>query len=170
MIFFVATPLIVGMMNFVVPLQIGARDVSFPYLNNLGFWLTAVAAMLVNISLFVGEFSQGGWVGEPPLTGLTASPGVGVDYYLWALQISGIGTTIGAIKRGHRHLRFESRSVVPAGPFRHFHLLIRDHLRRCQAENPPIALPSFPWPPLLSLLGAVRVSVGPRLAWHPQQP
>ncbi len=97
MIFFVATPLIVGMMNFVVPLQIGARDVSFPYLNNLGFWLTAVAAILVNISLFVGEFSQAGWVGEPPLTGLAASPGVGVDYYLWALQISGIGTTIGAI-------------------------------------------------------------------------
>jgi cytochrome o ubiquinol oxidase subunit 1 len=97
MIFFVATPLIVGVMNFVIPLQIGARDVAFPYLNNLGFWLTTVAAMLVNISLFVGEFSQGGWVGEPPLTGLAASPGVGVDYYLWALQISGLGTIIGGI-------------------------------------------------------------------------
>jgi cytochrome o ubiquinol oxidase subunit 1 len=97
MIFFVATPLIVGVMNFVIPLQIGARDVSFPYLNNLGFWLTAVAAILVNVSLFVGEFSQAGWVGEPPLSGLDASPGVGVDYYLWALQISGAGTLIGGI-------------------------------------------------------------------------
>jgi cytochrome o ubiquinol oxidase subunit 1 len=97
MIFFVATPLIVGIMNFVIPLQIGARDVAFPYLNNLGFWLTTVAAMLVNVSLFLGEFSQAGWVGEPPLSGLAASPGVGVDYYLWALQISGMATIIGGI-------------------------------------------------------------------------
>lgn len=97
MIFFVATPLIVGVMNFVVPLQIGARDVAFPFLNNIGFWLTTMAAMLVNLSLFVGEFSQGGWVGEPPLTGLADSPGVGVDYYLWALQISGIATIVGGI-------------------------------------------------------------------------
>ena len=97
MIFFVATPLLVGLMNFVVPLQIGARDVAFPFLNNIGFWLTTVAAMLVNLSLFIGEFSQAGWVGEPPLSGLPTSPGVGVDYYLWALQISGIGTIIGGI-------------------------------------------------------------------------
>ena len=97
MIFFVATPLVVGLMNFVIPLQIGARDVAFPFLNNIGFWLTTMAAMLVNISLFVGEFSQAGWVGEPPLSGLAASPGVGVDYYLWALQISGAATIIGGI-------------------------------------------------------------------------
>ncbi len=97
MIFFVATPLIVGVMNFVVPLQIGARDVAFPFLNNIGFWLTTMAAMLVNLSLFVGEFSQAGWVGEPPLSGLADLPGVGVDYYLWALQISGVATIIGGI-------------------------------------------------------------------------
>jgi len=97
MIFFVATPLIVGIMNFVVPLQIGARDVAFPFLNNIGFWLTAMAAMLVNLSLFIGEFSQAGWVGEPPLSGAANSPGVGVDYYLWALQVSGVATIIGGI-------------------------------------------------------------------------
>jgi cytochrome o ubiquinol oxidase subunit 1 len=97
MIFFVAMPFVTGLMNFVVPLQIGARDVSFPFLNNFSFWMTASGAALVMASLFVGEFAQTGWLAYPPLSGLAYSPGVGVDYYIWALQIAGVGTTLSGI-------------------------------------------------------------------------
>ncbi len=97
MIFFVAMPLVIGLMNFVVPLQLGVRDVAFPVLNSVGFWLTATGALLVNISLIVGEFARTGWLPYPPLSELAYSPGVGVDYYLWALQISGIGTLLAGI-------------------------------------------------------------------------
>lgn len=97
MIFFVAMPFIVGLMNFAVPLQIGARDVAFPYLNSLSFWLTVAGAILVNISLGVGEFARTGWLAYPPLSGLEYSPGVGVEYYLWALQISGMGTLLSGV-------------------------------------------------------------------------
>ncbi|MBV8973109.1 MAG: cytochrome o ubiquinol oxidase subunit I [Sphingomonadaceae bacterium] len=97
MIFFVAMPFMIGLMNFVVPLQLGIRDVAFPTLNSVGFWLTATGALLVNISLGVGEFSRTGWLPYPPLSELAYSPGVGVDYYLWALQISGAGTLLSGI-------------------------------------------------------------------------
>lgn len=97
MIFFVAMPLVIGLMNLVVPLQIGARDVAFPYLNSLSFWLFIVGVFLAMISLIVGEFAQTGWLAYPPLSEMQYSPGVGVDYYLWALQISGIGTLISGI-------------------------------------------------------------------------
>ncbi|MBB3939397.1 cytochrome o ubiquinol oxidase subunit 1 [Novosphingobium fluoreni] len=97
MIFFVAIPLVVGIINFVMPLQIGARDVAFPFLNNLSFWLTAAGAVLVMTSLFVGEFARTGWLGYAPLSELDYSPDTGVDYYLWALQIAGVGTTLSAI-------------------------------------------------------------------------
>ncbi|CAL4043308.1 Cytochrome bo(3) ubiquinol oxidase subunit 1 [Buchnera aphidicola (Takecallis arundicolens)] len=97
MIFFVAMPLIIGLMNFVVPLQIGARDVAFPFLNNLSFWLTVSGALLVNASLAIGEFAKTGWLAYPPLSELQYSPGVGVDYWIWSLQISGIGTTLSGI-------------------------------------------------------------------------
>ncbi|HEY2024010.1 cytochrome o ubiquinol oxidase subunit I [Paraburkholderia sp.] len=94
MIFFMAMTFMVGLMNLVVPLQIGARDVAFPFINSLSFWMTAVSAILVNISLVVGEFGQTGWLAYPPLSELQFSPGVGVDYYLWSLQLSGIGTLL----------------------------------------------------------------------------
>jgi cytochrome o ubiquinol oxidase subunit 1 len=94
MIFFMAMPFVIGLMNLVMPLQIGARDVAFPYLNSLSFWLTVAGAMLVNISLAIGEFAHVGWLAYPPLSELPFSPGVGVDYYIWALQISGIGTLL----------------------------------------------------------------------------
>ncbi|MEM6481736.1 MAG: cytochrome o ubiquinol oxidase subunit I [Pseudomonadota bacterium] len=97
MIFFVAMPLVVGLMNYVMPLQIGARDVAFPFLNNFSFWLTTSGAILMMISLFVGEFSTAGWLAYPPLSGSEFSPTVGMDYYLWALNISGIGTTLSGI-------------------------------------------------------------------------
>jgi cytochrome o ubiquinol oxidase subunit 1 len=97
MIFFMAMPFIVGLMNIVMPLQIGARDVAFPYLNNLSFWLTAAGAMLVNVSLAVGEFARTGWLAYPPLSELAYSPGVGVDYYIWSLQIAGIGTLLSGV-------------------------------------------------------------------------
>jgi cytochrome o ubiquinol oxidase subunit 1 len=97
MIFFVAMPLVTGFMNYVVPLQIGARDVAFPFLNNFSFWMTTFGAVLVMLSLFVGEFAKTGWLAYPPLSGLDFSPGVGVDYYIWALQIAGIGTTLSGI-------------------------------------------------------------------------
>jgi cytochrome o ubiquinol oxidase subunit 1 len=97
MIFFMAMPFMVGLMNFVVPLQLGVRDVAFPVLNAVSFWLTASGALLVNVSLLVGEFARTGWLAYPPLSELQFSPGVGVDYYLWALQISGIGTLLSGI-------------------------------------------------------------------------
>jgi len=97
MIFFVAMPIVTGLMNYVVPLQIGARDVSFPFLNNFSFWMTAAGAAIVMMSLFVGEFAQTGWLAMPPLSGISASPGVGVDYYIWSLQIAGVGTLLSGI-------------------------------------------------------------------------
>ncbi|MGD8174571.1 cytochrome o ubiquinol oxidase subunit I [Marinimicrobium sp. ARAG 43.8] len=94
MIMFMAMPFMIGLMNIVLPLQIGARDVAFPFLNNLSFWLSAGGAVLINISLALGEFAKTGWMAYPPLSELSSSPGVGVDYYIWALQISGIGTLL----------------------------------------------------------------------------
>src|SRR3984893_6543224 len=97
MIFFVAMPLVTGLMNFVVPLQIGARDVAFPFLNNFSFWMTTFGAVLVMMSLFVGEFARTGWLAYPPLSGIAFSPDEGVDYYIWSLQIAGIGTLLSGI-------------------------------------------------------------------------
>src|ERR1700676_401190 len=97
MIFFVAMPLVIGLMNFAVPLQLGVRDVAFPVLNSVSFWLTATGALLINVSLVIGNFARTGWMGYPPLSELAFSPDVGVDYYLWSLQISGIGTLLGGI-------------------------------------------------------------------------
>jgi cytochrome o ubiquinol oxidase subunit 1 len=97
MIFFVAMPFVIGLMNLVVPLQLGVRDVAFPTLNSVGFWLTATGALLVNLSLVIGEFARTGWLPYPPLSELTYSPGVGVDYYVWSLEISGVGTLVAGI-------------------------------------------------------------------------
>ena len=97
MIFFVAMPFVIGLMNFVVPLQLGVRDVAFPVLNSVSFWLTASGALLINVSLVIGNFARTGWLVYPPLSELAFSPDVGVDYYLWALQISGVGTLLSGI-------------------------------------------------------------------------
>ncbi|HTT04312.1 MAG TPA: cbb3-type cytochrome c oxidase subunit I [Steroidobacteraceae bacterium] len=97
MIFFMAMPFMIGLMNLVVPLQLGVRDVAFPTLNSVSFWLTAAGALLVNLSLVIGSFSRTGWLPYPPLSELTYSPDVGVDYYCWAIEISGIGTLITGI-------------------------------------------------------------------------
>src|SRR5579864_1777404 len=97
MIFFMAMPFVIGLMNFVVPLQLGVRDVAFPTMNNVSFWLSASGALLINVSLFVGEFARTGWLAFPPLSEKAFSPGVGVDYYLVALQISGVGTLLTGI-------------------------------------------------------------------------
>ncbi len=97
MIFFVAMPLVTGLMNYVMPLQIGARDVSFPFLNNFSFWMTAGGAVTIMLSMFLGEFARTGWLAYPPLSESAYSPGVGVDYYIWGLQIAGVGTTLSGI-------------------------------------------------------------------------
>lgn len=97
MILFVAMTFMFGLINCILPLQIGARDVSFPLLNSVSFWLTATGAVLLNLSLVVGQFAATGWLAYPPLSELAYSPGVGVDYYIWALQISGIGTLLAAV-------------------------------------------------------------------------
>src|ERR1700690_331603 len=97
MIFFVAMPFVVGLMNFALPLQLGVRDVAFPVLNSVSFWLTAAGVLLVNMSLVIGEFARTGWLAYPPLSEIAYSPGVGVDYYLWSLQISGLGTLLSGI-------------------------------------------------------------------------
>lgn len=97
MIFFMATPLLFGIFNYVIPLQIGARDVAFPFANNLGFWITFAGAILCNISLGIGNFGRVGWLAYPPLSDISGSPDTGMDYYLWSLQLSGIATTMGAV-------------------------------------------------------------------------
>jgi cytochrome o ubiquinol oxidase subunit 1 len=97
MIFFVAMGVVFGLINIILPLQIGARDVAFPFLNNLSFWFFTVGAMLLMISLVIGHFAATGWVSYPPLSGIQYSPGVGVDYWIWSLQISGIGTLLSAV-------------------------------------------------------------------------
>ena len=97
MIFFGSMPFIIGLMNFVVPLQLGVRDVAFPTLNSVSFWLTASGALLTNVSLVIGEFARTGWLPYAPLSETNYSPGVGVDYYLWALQIAGVGTLMSGV-------------------------------------------------------------------------
>jgi cytochrome o ubiquinol oxidase subunit 1 len=111
MIFFVAMPFVIGLMNLVVPLQLGVRDVAFPTLNSVGFWLTATGALLVNVSLVIGEFARTGWLPFPPLSELTYSPGVGVDYYLWSLEISGIGTLVAGINLVTTVLKLRTRGM-----------------------------------------------------------
>lgn len=97
MIFFVAMGLMFGLINLVLPLQLGARDVAFPFLNSVSFWLFAAGAVLVNISLAVGEFAAAGWLAYPPLSELAYSPGVGVDYWIWSLQIAGVGSLLSGV-------------------------------------------------------------------------
>lgn len=97
MIFFVAMGLMFGIINLILPLQLGARDVAFPFMNSVSFWLFVVGMMLVNISLVLGEFSASGWLAYPPLSGLDYSPGVGVDYWIWSLQIAGVGSLLSGI-------------------------------------------------------------------------
>jgi cytochrome o ubiquinol oxidase subunit 1 len=97
MIFFVGMGFIFGMMNLVLPLQLGARDVAFPFLNSVGFWLFAAGASFIMTSLLIGEFSATGWVAYPPLSGLEYNPGEGVDYWIWAVQIAGVGSLISGI-------------------------------------------------------------------------
>jgi cytochrome o ubiquinol oxidase subunit 1 len=112
MIFFVAMPFVIGLMNLVVPLQLGVRDVAFPTLNSVGFWLTATGALLVNLSLVVGEFARTGWLPYPPLSELTYSPGVGVDYYTWSLEISGVGTLVAGINLVTTVLKLRTRGMT----------------------------------------------------------
>lgn len=97
MIFFVAMGVIFGVINLIMPLQIGARDVAFPLLNSISFWLFAAGMALVNVSLALGEFSAAGWLAYPPLSGLEYSPGTGVDYWIWSLQIAGVGSLLSGV-------------------------------------------------------------------------
>jgi cytochrome o ubiquinol oxidase subunit I len=97
MIFFVGMGVVFGLLNLIIPLQIGARDVAYPFLNALGFWFFAAGAFLSMISLAVGHFSATGWLAYPPLSGLEYSPGEGVDYWIWIVQIAGIGSTLSGI-------------------------------------------------------------------------
>ena len=97
MIFFMAMPFLTGIINYIMPLQIGARDLTFPFLNAIGLWLTAAGAALVMASLVIGKFSIGGWSGYPPFTELAYSPGEGVDYWIWAVTLSSLGSTLTGI-------------------------------------------------------------------------
>jgi cytochrome o ubiquinol oxidase subunit 1 len=97
MIFFVAMGFMFGLINLILPLQLGARDVAFPFMNSVSFWLYFAGAALINLSLFVGEFAATGWLAYPPLSELAYSPYVGVDYWIWSLQIAGIGSLLSGI-------------------------------------------------------------------------
>jgi cytochrome o ubiquinol oxidase subunit 1 len=112
MIFFVAMGLMFGIINLVVPLQIGARDVAFPFLNATSFWLFCSGMVLINASLGVGEFSTAGWLAYPPLSELQYSPGVGVDYWIWSLQIAGIGSLLSGINFFVTILRMRCRGMT----------------------------------------------------------
>src|SRR6202043_1122349 len=111
MIFFVAMPFVIGLMNLVVPLQLGVRDVAFPTLNSVGFWLTATGALLVNLSLIVGEFARTGWLPFPPLSELTYSPGAGVEHYLLSQPISGLCTLVAGINLATTVLKLRTRGM-----------------------------------------------------------
>ena len=97
MIFFVAMGLMFGIINLVLPLMLGARDVAFPFLNSVSFWLFFMGMVLINASLVIGEFAATGWLAYPPLSGLEYSPGVGVDYWIWSLQIAGVGSLLSGV-------------------------------------------------------------------------
>jgi cytochrome o ubiquinol oxidase subunit 1 len=112
MIFFVAMGLVFGVLNLIVPLQLGARDVAFPFLNSISFWLFAAGAILVNLSLAIGQFSAAGWLAYPPLSELHFSPGVGIDYWIWALQIAGIGSLLSGINFITTILKMRARGMT----------------------------------------------------------
>jgi len=97
MIFFMAMPFMTGLLNIIVPQQIGSRDVAFPFMNSISLWITTAGAGLVLISLVIGKFSTAGWTGYPPYSGSEFTPGVGVDYWIWAVLISGVGSTMSGI-------------------------------------------------------------------------
>ena len=97
MIFFVGMGLVFGVINLVLPLQIGARDVAFPLLNSISFWLFTAGGLYILVSLMIGVFAGTGWTAYPPLAGLKYSPGVGVDYWLWSIQISGVGSLLSGV-------------------------------------------------------------------------
>lgn len=111
MIFFVAMGLMFGLINLILPLQIGARDVAFPFMNSISFWLFAAGAILMNVSLVIGEFSAAGWLAYPPLSGLEYSPGVGVDYWIWSLQIAGVGSLLSGINFMNTILKMRARGM-----------------------------------------------------------
>jgi cytochrome o ubiquinol oxidase subunit 1 len=113
MIFFVAMGLMFGLINLVLPLQIGSRDVAFPFLNSFSFWLFAAGAMLINCSLLIGDFSTAGWLAYPPLSELAYSPSVGVDYWIWSLQIGGIGSLISGINFLVTSVTMRARGMTP---------------------------------------------------------
>lgn len=112
MIFFVAMGLMFGLINLIVPLQLGARDVAFPFLNSVSFWMFAAGMMLINLSLVLGEFSAAGWLAYPPLSGLAYSPGVGVDYWIWSLQIAGVGSLLSGVNFVVTILRMRRRGMT----------------------------------------------------------
>ena len=131
MIFFVAMGVMFGLINLVVPLQIGARDVAFPFLNSFSFWLFAFGAVLVNLSLILGDFSTAGWLSYPPLSELQYSPTVGVDYWLWSLQISGLGSLLSGVN-----------------------FIATILMKRCKGMT-PMKMPMFTW----TVLGAMSLVV-----------
>lgn len=97
MIFFVAMGALFGIINLILPMQIGSRDVAFPFLNSVSFWLYIGGVILINLSLVVGQFSNAGWLAYPPLSELAYSPGVGVDYWIWSLEVAGVGSLLSGI-------------------------------------------------------------------------
>lgn len=131
MIFFVAMGLVVGMMNISVPLQIGARDVAFPLLNSLSFWLFAGAAGLMMLSLVLGEFAATGWMAYPPLSGIQYSHGVGVDYYIWALQVSGLGTLLSGVNFFVTIIKMRARHEINGHAYFHVDFTLYGSINHC---------------------------------------
>jgi cytochrome o ubiquinol oxidase subunit I len=131
MIFFVAMGFMFGIINLVLPLQIGSRDVAFPFLNNMSFWFFAAGAVLINLSLIIGDFSTAGWLAYPPLSELVYSPTTGVDYWIWSLQIGGLGSLLSGIN-----------------------FLVTIIKKRCKGMT-PMKMPMFTW----TVLGSMSLVV-----------
>ncbi len=113
MIFFVAMGVIFALFNLIVPSQIGARDVAFPFMNSVSFWLFVAGMIMINVPLIIGEFSAAGWLAYPPLSGLEYSPGVGVDYWIWSLQIAGIGSLLSGVNFFMTIIKMRAPGMTP---------------------------------------------------------
>jgi cytochrome o ubiquinol oxidase subunit 1 len=113
MIFFVAMGFMFGLINLILPLQIGARDVAYPFLNSLSLWLFVAGAALINFSLILGDFSTAGWLSYPPLSELAFSPTSGVDYWIWSLQIGGLGSLLSGINFLVTIITMRVKSMTP---------------------------------------------------------
>jgi cytochrome o ubiquinol oxidase subunit 1 len=147
MIFFVAMPFVTGLMNYVVPLQIGARDVSFPFLNNFSFWMTVARCDHRHDVAFRRRIRPHWLAGLSALSGIDYSPDVGVDYYIWGLQVAGVGTTLSGINLIATIVKMRAPGMTDEDAGLHLDLALHQRPDRRDLPDPDCnARPSFARP------------------------